>query len=255
MRRATTVEMLKLRRSPVMAIASLLMVVAIPVLASGFNWVAENGGTGALAVKANALVVGEGWEAYLGIANQIAAAGCFVGAGVVVAWMFGREHADRTFPSLFAQPVSRTSVAAAKFVVLFAWTTALSTAITIVAFLVGIVTVVAPVATDVAGRAAAMFFVVFATCLLATTVGVVASAGRGYLPAIGVVVVILAAAQVSVLFGSGGWFPYSVPGLVAIAGHEGVPDVSPIQISLIPITTAAGALLTLRWWNRAEVGA
>lgn len=49
----------------------------------GFHSVASRGGTGAVARKAEALLVGEGWENYLGAVDQIAAAAMFVGAGVV----------------------------------------------------------------------------------------------------------------------------------------------------------------------------
>lgn len=251
MRSAVRVEMLKLRRSPVTLIASALMVVLVPALALGFVWIAENG-TGATAEKARAMIVGEGWEAYLSSVDQIAAAAVFVGAGVVVSWAFGREHADRTFPSLFALPVSRGSTAAAKLSVLAAWAVVVSVALTLVALLLGTLTNIAPFDAEAAVGMLRVFAVVLSTSLLATTVAFFASVGRGYLPGIGAVVLIVAAAQFSVLFGAGGWFPYAVPGLVAVAGTDGAPQLNAGQVALVPILVLVAAALTIRWWRRAE---
>jgi ABC-2 type transport system permease protein len=89
--------------------------------------------------------------------------------------------------------------------------------------------------------------------VLALTLGWVASVGRGYLPAIGALIVIIAAAQVAVLFGTGGWFPFAIPGLIAVAGTEGAPQLSVLQLALVPGIVAAAAWLTLRWWAKAEV--
>lgn len=84
------------------------------------------------------MVFGDGWTGHLNSANQIGAAAIFVGAGVVVVWMFGREHADRTFASLFALPVSKGSIAVAKLMLLLAWAVMLSTAMSVVALLLGV---------------------------------------------------------------------------------------------------------------------
>jgi len=56
-----------------------------------------------------------------------------------------------------------------------------------------------------------------------------------------------------VLFGTGGWFPFAVPGLAAIAGAEGAPDLTPLQVALVPALSALTTLLTIRWWTRTEV--
>lgn len=254
MTRALRVEWWKLRRSPVTLTATVLMVVVLPMLALGFYSVSQNGGKGALAQKAEALLIGDGWEGYLGAVAQIAAAAVFVGAGVVVAWVFGREHADRTFSSLFALPVARATIAASKLVTLTGWAVALSALVVLATAVAGLLGGVGTLDADgVMPGLGRLFAVVLFTTLLAETVGLVASAGRGYLPAIGAMVLILAAAQVAVLFGTGGWFPFSVPGLLAVAGTEGVPTPNAIQIALVPLTAALGGWLTIVWWDRAEV--
>lgn len=250
MNRALQVEWWKTRRSRVVLVATLLMGLLVPLMGLGIFSVADTDASGPMAVKVAGLLIGEGWEAYLGIIAQIASAAVFVGAGVVAAWVFGREHADRTFPSLFALTVSRRLIALAKFVVLGAWLIGLTTVIGVVAVALGSMADVGPFDLSSLGR---LLFVVVSTGLLSLIAGYVASIGRGYLPAIGVLVVIVAIAQVSVLFGTGGWFPFAVPGLVAIAGSEAAPQLTTAQFALVPVVVGAVVWLTVVWWQKAEV--
>jgi ABC-2 type transport system permease protein len=254
MRRAVRVEWWKLRRSRVTLVATALMGVLLPAMGLGFYSVAVNGGTGSMADKAAALIVGEGWVGYLGLVDQITAVALFLGAGVVVAWVFGREHADRTFPSLFALPVSRGTTAAAKFVVLAVWLITLCIAVCAVALILGLAAGVAPFEGDVVWAGLGRLLTIsIGAGVLSLTMGFVASIGRGYLPAIATLILIIAAAQVAVLFGTGGWFPFAVPGLLAVAGGEGVPEISTIQLALVPALGALSVWLTIRWWRNAEV--
>lgn len=251
---AILVEWWKLKRSPVVLTATALMAVALPAMGLGFFSVAQHGGTGAMAAKSQAMLMGEGWVGYLGAVDQIAAAAMFVGAGVVVAWMFGREHADRTFAALFALPISRATVATAKFIVLLGWTVVLSALVAAVTTGLGLATDVGTFEMATHGPGIVrLFAVALSTTCLALTVGWAASAGRGYLPAIGALLLILAVAQMSVLFGTGGWFPFAVPGLLAVAGSEGAPSINATQVALVPLTAALGVAATIHWWRHAEV--
>lgn len=254
MRPAIRVEWWKLRRSRVTLVSTLLMGLLLPAMGLGFYSVALNGGTGSLADKASALLVGEGWPGYMGLVDQIAAVAVFVGAGVVISWAFGREHADRTFPSLFALPVSRGTVAMAKFLVLTGWVVALGVIISAMALLLGILGGVAPFDIGEAiNESVRLLGISVGAGTLALTLGLAASLGRGYLPAIGALIVIIAIAQVAVLFGTGGWFPYTVPGLMAVAGAEGAPELNAVQIALVPAVALVGMWLTVLWWRTAEV--
>jgi ABC-2 type transport system permease protein len=254
MTQAIPVELQKLRRSMVTLLATASIVVLLPLMAFGFYSVALQGGTGPLAQKAGAFLDGEGWEGYLGAVDQIAAVAVFLGAGIVVAWMFGREHADRTFSSLFALPVARGSIAGAKFVVLIGWVTVLSLLLVVSAFALGFVAGVGDLREEVlVSGLVKLFAVALSGGVLSLTMGFAASIGRGYLPAVGAIIGIVAAAQISVLFGTGGWFPYAIPGLIAVSGTQGAPVLSAIQVGLVPITAAVGVWLTVHWWQQAEV--
>ena len=252
MSRALRVEWMKFRRSPVVMVATVLMVVMLPAIGLGMFSVASSEVAGPLAAKVQGLLIGDGWPAYLGVISQVSAAAVFVGAGVVAAWSFGREHSDRTFPSLFALSVSRGSIASAKLVILTIWVAGLTICVAVAAVAVGAIGGVG--GPDGLGSALLrLSFVVAATGLLALSAGYVASVGRGYLPAIGAIVIVVATAQISVLFGAGGWFPFAVPGLVAIAESEAAPTLSAAQLALVPTVVVAGVWLTVAWWKRAEV--
>jgi ABC-2 type transport system permease protein len=251
---ALRVEATKLLRSRVTLVATLLLSMLLPAMGLGFYSVATTGGTGSVADKASALLIGEGWVGYLGFVDQIAAVALFLGAGIVVAWDFGREHVDRTFPSLFALPTARQAIAGAKFAVLITWVVGMSMLVPVVALILGLATGIAPldpgVITDELFR---LLWISVSAGILSLTMGYVASIGRGYLAAIGVLAVIVAVTQIAVLFGTGGWFPFAVPGLMAIAGAENAPTLSVVQLLLVPGLALVGIWATLRWWGRAEV--
>ena len=253
-RRALVVEMMKVRRSPVPLTTATLIVALVPLMCLGFLALSQSGGLGPAAAKAQGMIVGEGWEAYIGLLGQMLAVTLFIGPGVVVAWAFGREFADRTFPSLFALPVSRGAIAAAKFLVLLVWGVVLTLLVLGVALAAGL-------AAGVEGRGDIDLVAEFGRLLLAgaltiamaLTIGLVASLARGYLAAIGAIILLTMAAQIAVSLGTGGWFPFASPGLLAVAGADGVPPVTPAQLALVPVTALAAAIATTRWWSTTEV--
>lgn len=251
---ALIVEWWKLRRSPVVVIATALMVLVVPALGLATMQAATGAAVGPLAAKTDALLTADGWPGYAGVVAQVAAAALFVGAGVVVAWIFGREHAERTYAGLFAAAVSRRDVAAAKLVLVAAWGGAVAVLVTLATAGAGAVADVGPQPMSATVPDLLRLLVVAgATTMLAIPVGYVASVGRGYLPAIGAVVVVLAVSQVSVLLGQGASFPFAVPGLLAVGGAAGVPPPTPLGVTLAVATVLVGAVATLRWWARSSV--
>lgn len=254
MTRALRVEYLKMRRSPVVVTTTLLIIVLVPLLAFVFAVAAGAEGSSTIVLKAQALVHGEGWVAYLDLLGQMMAITLFIGPGVVVAWVFGREHSDRVFPSLFALPVGRGSIAMAKFVVSLAWGVALVAAVLAISVAVGLAVDVGPIGdVDLADAVVRLVAVGVLTVVLATTVALPASVGRGYLPAIGAIILVTFAAQMAVVVGSGGWFPYAAPGLYAVGGVDESIRVGVLELLLVPILAGVVWWWTIRWWRTAEV--
>jgi ABC-2 type transport system permease protein len=251
---AFTVEWLKLRRSRVPGVTAGALLLVPAAMAALFLAMAGNDGGDAMSLKAQALVTRDGWLGYLDALTQIYGSAGLLGMGVVVAWCFGREYADRTVVSLFASATPRESVAAAKLAVLALWSAAVSAALVPSALLVGLVAGLG-VPDDEAVRAMVRVAILSTlTGLSALTVALFASVGRGYLPAFGGLVGLVAAAQVAAVAGAGGWFPYSVAGLWAVASST--PTMTSIpgwHLLLVPCCAAVIGALTIGWWRRAQV--
>ncbi|HET9648845.1 MAG TPA: ABC transporter permease, partial [Microlunatus sp.] len=88
---------MKLRRSRLCWITAAVVGVGVPALTAGFVAAAHDGPADAqLAIKVNAMLIGEGWSAYLGLLAQVMSVAMLAGAGIVVSWCFGREFTDHT---------------------------------------------------------------------------------------------------------------------------------------------------------------
>ena len=252
MRAALFAESLKLRRSRVILTISLLVTLAVPAMSYGLFWVAIEGGFGPLAAKSSGLIVGEGWEGYLSAAGQITAVAGFLAVGVATAWVFGREFVDNTFPSLFGLASSRRTIAFAKFVVTAAWAAGVVATMVAVVALLGFITSPGELTNTAAMGLFKLVGIGWISAALGLTSAAAATWGRGYLPAIGALIVVVAIAQMAVLFGTGGWFPFAVPGLLAVAGAEGVPAVNGAQIVLALGLSGGFVLATASRWSSAE---
>ena len=78
MRAALAVELLKMRRSRVVAVASALMVVLMPFLAAGFMAAYIAGGDSQLAAKVSTMINWSAWWDYLGLMAQLLSVGAFL---------------------------------------------------------------------------------------------------------------------------------------------------------------------------------
>ena len=250
---AYAVEALKLRRSRVVLVATLALVLVPAAMARGFLAAAEQGGNDPASLKAQAMLPGVGWTGYLGGLMQIYATAGLVGVGIVVGWSFGREYADRTVVSLYASATPREAVASAKLVLLTLWATAVGLAMVLVTWLLGLATGLGMPDDGDWRTAARMTALAVVSGLLALPVAAAASVGRGYLPAVGALLVLVVLAQVATIAGLGGWWPWSVPALWAIGPETGMPAIGVARLLLVPAAALVGAVLTVRWWHHAEV--
>lgn len=253
---ALAAEWIKARRAPVLWIAAGALQV-LPAFTALFLYALpdpENARRlGLIGQKAQLAGGAADWPTLLQILGQgIAVAGAIL-FGLVTAWVFGREHADRTLRIWLACPVPRGAVLAAKGTVVVAWCAAMAAAAIAAGIAVGAgssLPSVAPhvVQDGIARMAAAAAF----TIAVLPVTAFVAMAGRGYLPAVGFTVAALALANIAAVLGWGGAFPWAVPALVSGAGGPEMGPLSAGSYLLVAATGAAGAAAAWRYAERAD---
>jgi ABC-2 type transport system permease protein len=243
---ALAVEARKLVASRVVQAATVLIVAGIAVLVVALDTAAEAGNERILAQLGD-LAAEHGWTRLVGVATQITAAASLLGFGVVLAWVVGREFADGTISGLFALPVRRATIVAAKLAVYVAWTVAVAVALVTAIAVVGVV--VGAGSPDAAGSLARLLALTVLSGLLATPAAWVATLGRGPLPGIASTVVTIVIAQVMAVAGTGAWFPVAAPALWALD-----PDaVSALQLGLVTLVPLVFGLLTIRTWSHLQL--
>ncbi|MDJ0314819.1 ABC transporter permease [Arthrobacter sp. H35-D1] len=205
---------------------------------------------GPAAAKAAAFAGDGGWDGLLSVATAVSTAAGLLAFGIVHAWSFGREFSEGTITGLFALPTTRTMVAGAKLLVLCLWVFASTMVLTGVAVLLGAVLGYEPTA-DTFSLAARLAGSTFLTGALAVVGGLVASICRSMLAGIGSAIVMPVLAQVAVLLGLGGWFPFAAPGVWAATVTGG--GVFGIQLAALLVMTAGAASATVYSWHRLRL--
>ena len=248
---AVWVEMLKARRSRMplltalgfslfpLALGFFMIVLKDPELARRY-WL--------ISAKAQITMGVADWPTYLRFLALVTAMGGMLLFGLIGSWVFGREYSDRTVKDLLALPTSRAAIVFAKFVVVASW----STALTAMNCLVGL-----GVGAAVGLPQASMQFILqggvtvaIAACLtiaLLTPIAFFASAGHGYLPPMGVAMLVMFLVQVIAQAGWGEYFPWSIPALYAQGGNLGT-----VSYVIVILTSLAGITGTLLWWEFAD---
>lgn len=247
-------EALKFRRAPVVWTVSTLIGVVLPVLAAAFMVAATSDASSQIGLKAAAMLTGAGWSGYLSMVGMIMSVGALLGVGFVVCWCFGREFTDKTQGCLFALPVGRRRIAYAKFEVILLWSLLLCLVCVAVAFLAGAVIGLGVPGPDAVPVALKAFGAGALAALLACPLALVASMARGYLPAVGALVLLIVATQVVTAFGAGAWFPYAAPGLwMGMGGPAAAEAVNPVQLFVCVPVSALGIALTGSWWKGMQI--
>jgi ABC-2 type transport system permease protein len=208
---------------------------------------------GLISAKAQLTVGVADWPSYLGLLAQATAVGGSLLFAFVTAWVFGREHADRTARTWLAVPTPRLTVVAAKLFLILIWGFALTALVLGIGLMVGGAVGIPGWSLPLLRRGAATAFVAAAlTLALMPPVALLASAGRGYLLPLGWAILMLFLAQILAATGWGEWFPWSIPPLVSeVAGPSATP-VGWISYALVALTGLAGTVATCAWWLRAD---
>ncbi len=209
---------------------------------------------GPMAAKFEPLTHGTLNEAQLAVAGQILAVVMLLTGGFVSTWMFGREWADRTIGSLFANAVTRRAIGWAKVTIIVGW--ALVCVSAAVALTTAAGAIIAPHGFTAAVRQQA--YVVWGASAIMALLGLpfacVAVVTRGYLGAIGVLIGTTAISQILAAVGVGRWTPYVAPPMWAGAGGpEQALLVGPIHLIWAMAFAAIGTYAAVRAFAHARL--
>jgi ABC-2 type transport system permease protein len=205
---------------------------------------------GLISAKANLLAyAATDWQTYLGLFGQLIAAGGFLLFILSISWVFGREFTDSTVKDILAVPVPRSSILAAKFIVVVIWSAALTVLILMVGLLMGALINLPGGSLSVILRGGVLMMIASGMAIaVVMPFALFASMGRGYLLSIGLALLTLMMTNLVAIAGWGEYFPWAVPGLFAQAKTP-LPAISYV---IVFVTSAAGILATYLWWKYAD---
>ncbi|MDR7383646.1 ABC transporter permease [Promicromonospora iranensis] len=251
---AFSVEALKLRRSVVARVATLLLVLLVPLGSVGVVALARSPrAVGATAAKLADYATGDLATTHLLACAQILSVAALVAGGFFLAWSFGRELESGTAGALFGLAVPRGTIALAKCLVALAWIA--------VCVVVAVAVTVTASAVVTAGSGAS-FVGAWAGARTALVAGLLggglalpfawlATVTRSQLGTVGGLVGMVALTQIVVLLGGGSWFPYAAPSLwtgmggAAAAAAVGLPHLL-LAAAVAPVALAA----VVQTWRR-----
>jgi ABC-2 type transport system permease protein len=248
---AIWVEMLKARRSR-MPLLTALGYSLVPLTLGFFMVVLRDPEmarrAGLITAKAQMTMGTADWQTYIKFLALATGAGGIILFGLIVSWVFGREYSDRTVKDLLALPTSRSAIVFAKFIVVAVWSAALIVLICLLGLAVGAAVGLDQVPVEVFLHGGITIAITaLLTIALVTPIGFFASAGHGYLPPIGIVILAMALAQVIGVTGRGEYFPWAIPVLYSQGETLGA-----ISFVIVILTSIAGIAGTFLWWELAD---
>ena len=253
MREVLLTELLKLRRAPVLW-GTLAALMAGPLGVALLIWIVQDperaARTGLLGAKAELSGVEATWPAYNSFVVLIIGSAGWLVLAFIVAYIFGREYADRTATAMFTFPVARQRFALAKFVITIAWWIVIAAITLAEAVLVGFALELADwspqtLPTLISDTSTA----VTVTWLAATPIALLAAWSHGYLAPIGAALALLLAGQLLGQTGWATWFPWSV----LVAANTDPAGIPPNSWLVLLITAAAGVLATCWRYRTGDI--
>ena len=208
---------------------------------------------GLISTKAQIMAGTASWPSFFGFLAQAVAAGGAILFAIITIWIFGREFSDHTVKELLALPTSREAIVAAKFIVIVVSTLAMTLFIFGVSLVVGKLVVIPGWSTELAYTA---FINILGTAILTiplmSFVALIASSGRGYLPAFGWTILTLVLANIAAVIGWGDWFPWSIPGLFSGAAGPRTNQLGLHSYVIVILASLIGLAATFYWWRNAD---
>ena len=249
-------ETLKLRRSKV-PLFTLIGFAFLPLVGGLFMIIlkdpAKAQSMGLISAKAQLTVGVAEWSTFFALLAQAMAIGGGILFSVFTAWVFGREFSDHTAKELLALPTSREAIVGAKFLVVAGWTLILI----LLCYLLGLVV---GQLVDIPGWSLDLFRsgsigIVGAGILvipLLPFVAFFASAGKGYLPSFGWIILTVFLAQIVAVTGWGDWFPWSIPALYSGAAGPQASLLGWYSYIILIAMSMIGLGATFYWWRNAD---
>src|SRR5512133_2808695 len=249
-------EALKFRRSKVPLFTALGF--SIPPLIGGLFMIilkdpVKAQSMGLISAKAQLAAGTAEWGTLLNLLAQATAVGGSIVFSVFTAWMFGREFSDHTAKELLALPTSRESIVSAKFVLVAVWTLFLTVWCYVLGVIVGELVDIPGWSSELLRSGSIdILGAGILTILLLPYVAFFASAGKGYLPSFGWMILTVALAQIVIITGWGDWFPWSVPALFSGAVGPRSDLLGWHSYVILVTMSMIGLGATFYWWRNAD---
>jgi len=208
---------------------------------------------GALTTKAQFSAARGDWPTYFGLLTQALAVGGAIIFSLVVIWLFGREYSDHTAKDLLALPTRRAPIVTAKLLFAALWCAVLALWIYLLGLALGALLGLPGWTMDGWLHATAVYAATaILTIALTLPLAWAASAGRGYLPAIGAMILLIFLSQILSVLGLGPWFPWAAPALLSGAAGPEAQSLGVGTYLLVLVTVAAGIAGVITWWRSAD---
>jgi ABC-2 type transport system permease protein len=250
-----TIELLKIRRSSIFIITIgiavfLSMMIALMMLLSMYP---DSLPPGILKTKVELAAFKADWPSYMVIIEITSGAIGIIIYGFIVSWIFGREFSDHTAKDLMVLPTSRSSIVISKFLAFGLWSGLISLIIFTVSVVLGLLLNLPLWSVSLLPDFAVVFTVAaLFSFLLSSPAAYVASAGKGFLPAIGFVLLCMALANFFGNIGLGAYFPWSIPLVYTGAAGDSGNQLPLISYIIIMSTSVTGIIGTVLHWKYAD---
>jgi ABC-2 type transport system permease protein len=249
-------ETLKMRRSRVPLVAAIGFSMA-PLAGGLFMIILKDPeaarAMGLISAKAQLMVGVADWTSFFGFLAQAVAAGGMVLFSIITIWVFGREFSDHTVKELLALPTSRETLIAAKCIVIVAWSLVVSLLIFGIGLVVGKLLALPGWSTELLRTSSTNILgAAVLTIPLMSFVALLASSGRGYLPAFGWTIFTLFMANIAAILGWGDWFPWSIPGMFSGMAGPRAEFLGIHSYVILILTSLIGLAATFTWWRNAD---
>ncbi len=207
--------------------------------------------SGILNTKISVLALGISWQEYLSLLSQVMAIGGIIVFGFAASFIFGREYVEHTYLDILSLPVSRAHIVNAKFIVYLIWCILLTISNLILGFIIANILNLPGWEIQVILEILYIYFITaLLTILLGTMISFFALWSRGYLAALGLLVITLIFAQIIPIIGWGHYFPWSIPSIYCgAAGEELKSALNSWSYIFLILTAFLGYLFSTLCWK------